>query len=548
MVGSLKLGLIFTLTDRVSAPIRGIGRLVGGLHRPFQVVGLAVGGLVRDLRNVAMAGAAVGAALGAGLFRMVRSTADAGDEAVKTAQKVGVGVEAWQRFAYAARLADVESGQLADGLKFLNQSAVAAATGAGLDSRAFRALGVSVRDSRGQLKSTSDLFLEVAEAMSKMPDGAVKGQAAMAIFGRAGTEMIPLLNAGRDEIRRLGEDADRLGIVIPEEQAKAAERFNDSLTTLFESFRGLKIGISAGLLPQMTALVERTTAYIAANKPAIIARVKVLFGQISAALPGIIKGLQDFAKFLGQIAAVMTPLIAMIGGFTGVLDVLAVVMVTRVAIAIWSAVSAVMGLNVAMLANPIGLVIAAVAALILVVVLMVKNWGQFSAFFGRMWARTKAATASAIGFLSRLFLNFSPVGLIIKHWASIVGFFSGLWDGIKSAFKVGVEAVWNVLPPWFRQVLRGATFVVRAVSGIGGQPSEPEPASDRTRPASDAARPATRPQLAVGQWALRQQQNTFSGQFDFRHFYDGRPPVVTERGLSPGLSVANTGAVTTRGG
>jgi len=535
MAADLKLGLVFTLVDRISGPMRRISRTVEGLRRPFRVVGLAVGNLLKDLRNVALAGAAVGAAVGAGLFRVIRGVADAGDEAAKTSQKIGVGIVAWQRFAYAARLADVDSGQLADGLKFLNRNTVEAASGTGPAAEAFRALGVSVREGNGELKPTATLFIEVAEAMARMEDGSIKTDLAMKVFGRSGTELIPMLNAGREEIKRLGDEAERLGIVLSEKDAKAAEEFNDSLSTLLVAVTGLGTGVTVGLLPQLTNLAKRMTAFIDANRPEIIARMKVLFGQISDALPGIIKGLQEFANFLGQIAAVMVPLIALLGGFNGVLDVLAVVMVTRVAVGIWSAVSAVYGLNVAMLANPVGIMIAAVAALILVVILLVKNWGQFSAFFGRMWARTKTIAATAIGFLSRLFLNFSPVGLIIKHWASITGFFGGLWDDIKAAFKTGIEAVWNILPPWFRQVLRGASFVVRAVSGIGGQPA----------PASGSA-PTPSPQLAVGMTAWRPAE--FSGRFDFRHSYDGRPPVVTERGLSPGLTVANTGAVTMRGG
>ncbi len=440
------------------------------------------------------------------------------------------------RISYAAKQGGVEAEALADALNFLNLSSAGAARGSKQDAQAFRDLGISILDASGQIKPADQLLGEIADKFAKLPNGARQAQIAAALFGRAGRDLIPMLEEGAAGIEKWGDVAERLGKVMSQEDAEAADKFNDSLNDLHASIFGLSNGIAGGLLPQLTALIQRLTAMISANKPAILTRMRALFVQIGEALPGIISGLSDFAKFLGQIAAALSPLIALLGGFNGVMDVLAVVMVTRVAVAIWSAVSAVYGLNGAMLANPIGLVIAAIAALVLVVVLMVKNWGQFAAFFDRMWPRIKKVAASAIGFMARLFLNFTPYGLIIKHWASIGSFFTGLWDDIKAAFKVGIDAVWSILPPWFRQVLRGAIFVVRAVTGIGAPPTS-----------SDGAGPASRPQHAFGQRATPMPA-AFSGQFDFRHFYDGRPPEVTERGLSPGLRVSNIGAVVTRGG
>jgi uncharacterized membrane protein len=535
-MADLKLNLVIRLLDQATAPVRRLGRTVAGLRQPFQIAQRAAGSLLRDIRNLALAGAAVGVAVGAGLYRMIRSTADLGDAAVKTAQKVGVGVEAWQRYAYAAKLSDVEAAQLSDGLGYLNRNTVEAADGTGPAAEAFKRLGINVRDAKGELKPTGDLFEEVADRIKAMDDGAVKTQVSMALFGRSGRELIPLLNGGGAAIRKLGDDAEALGIVMTEDQAKAAEVFNDSISTLQEAIKGLGIGITVGLIPQLTSLIERTTAWIQANKPAVIARMKEIFDQIAGALPAVIKGLGEFASFLGDVGRIGLTVIETVGGVTNALDLLAVLMIGRVVMAVWGATAAVMGLNAAMWANPIGMVILAIGALAVAVYLIIRHWGKIVSWWSGVWDGVVKIVDGALGFLGYLFLNFTPQGLIIQHWATIVGWFQSMWARVKEVFKRGIDAVWNILPPWFRQVLRGARFVIRAVSNVGNAPGDD---------GGDGRRPPRGPAPAVGQSAPRPE---FSGRVDVHTYdYGFRPSRVTASSDTPGVTFAPVGPVRGRG-
>ena len=83
----------------------------------------------------------------------------------------------------------------------------------GEQSAAFKALGISVQDANKNLKSSDQVLLEVANAFSKFEDGTTKTALAIAIFGRAGADLIPLLNQGADGIRKMQEQAQRLGLV-----------------------------------------------------------------------------------------------------------------------------------------------------------------------------------------------------------------------------------------------------------------------------------------------------------------------------------------------
>lgn len=104
--------------------------------------------------------------------------------------------------------------------------------------------------------------------------------------------------------------------------------------------------------------------------------------------------------------------------------------------------------NVAMTANPIGLIVAGIAALIAVVVLLVKNWDKVTAFFKRLWEGIKKIFKRVIDWLKEwgvLFLG--PIGFIIKYWKEIVAFFRGLWKNVKAVFAHVVNWLkeWGVL-------------------------------------------------------------------------------------------------------
>ena len=196
------------------------------------------------------------------LVAVAKSTANYGDELFKTSQKVGIGVEALAGLQYAAKLADLDNQQLAQGLKFLSTNMVEASQRAGDGEALFRALGVSAVDATGRLRPTEQVLLDVAEAFAAHADGAAKTETAVKLFGKAGMEMVPFLNAGKTGIIELMNEARRLGLVMSEENAQAAEKFNDELTRLQEALNGLKLSVGTALIPAMTSGTEALVGMI----------------------------------------------------------------------------------------------------------------------------------------------------------------------------------------------------------------------------------------------------------------------------------------------
>jgi hypothetical protein len=195
-------------------------------------------------------------AVSAALLAIAKSTANYGEELLKTSQKVGINVQALAGLQHAANLADLSDQQLAQGLKFLSVNMVEASRQTGDGELLFRRLGLSATDATGKLRPTEAVLLDVAEAFAKSNDGAGKSEAAVKLFGKAGIDLIPFLNQGKAGITALMAEAERLGLVFSQQDAEAANRFNDALKILAAQARGMTFAVGKELIPVLTELIE----------------------------------------------------------------------------------------------------------------------------------------------------------------------------------------------------------------------------------------------------------------------------------------------------
>lgn len=201
--------------------------------------------------------AASAAAAGSALILLTRNAINAADDINKMSQKVGMSVENLSRLQYAAELSDVGIEGLATGLKKLSVNMLEAASGSKEANQGFAALGIAVTNSSGQLKSSDQVLKEVADRFARIEDGAGKTALAVKIFGRSGADLIPLLNQGAAGMKAMADEADRLGITISRDTAKAAEEFNDNLKRVEASSRAVGLTIANALLPTLNKLLEQ---------------------------------------------------------------------------------------------------------------------------------------------------------------------------------------------------------------------------------------------------------------------------------------------------
>jgi hypothetical protein len=208
------------------------------------------------------------------------------DKLNKESQKLGIPVEQLSALAYAADLSDVSFGSLSKGVGKLSKAMVeAAAKPTSEAANAFKALGVSVTDSGGKLKSSQEVMGSVADKFEGLKDGAGKTAVAMALFGKAGADLIPLLNGGRDGLQEMNDEAKQFGAIVSTQSAKQAEVFNDNLTKLGYAVKGIIVQTASQLLP---TLVNVSTAFVEWAKTSTA--LETALNVVSNAMKGLVTG------------------------------------------------------------------------------------------------------------------------------------------------------------------------------------------------------------------------------------------------------------------
>lgn len=206
------------------------------------------------------------AAAGGAVVALAKSSADTADQAGKEAQKVGLAAGAYQRLAFGAKESDVEVDALRKGLIEVNK---AIASTDPKKAAIFGALGVDLKKT-----DASGALLKVADIFAAVPDGAEKTALAIELFGRSGAALIPFLNQGSEQIKALGDEAQRLGVIFTDAQIAQSDKFGDTLDRFLLALTGLKNAIGQELIPELTKLAELATNFLVENRELILAWVR----------------------------------------------------------------------------------------------------------------------------------------------------------------------------------------------------------------------------------------------------------------------------------
>lgn len=137
--------------------------------------------------------------------------------------------------------------------------------------------------------------------------------------------------------------------------------------------------------------------------------------------------------------------------------------------------TAMLGLNAVLLANPVGLVVAALAGLVAAFIYLWNNVEGFRNFWKSAWNTIKSLANSAWKAIRKYFSD--AWSAIKKTWSAVPGFFRSVWNGIKSVFNSvkswfvdkfksawnGVKSAWNSAKSFFSGIWSGIKGVFGSV-------------------------------------------------------------------------------------
>jgi hypothetical protein len=264
-----------------------------GLKRIEQSTAGVAGRLESAFGGLRSALAAIGGVVAVGqITNMVRSFVDAADALDDLSQKTGVAVESLSELQYTANIEGVNVQSLGDAFTKLSVNLQAGARGSKELQAAFAQVGIAAKE-LGTIGG-DQAFRRIAAAFEGAADGPEKAALAVKLFGRAGADLIPLLNYGADGLKRSGDEARRFGLVIGADTAKAAAEFNDNLTKLRASAQGFGFSLGNEVLPSLSRFVAE------------LLEGQRIFGSFASALANLGNpfNINPFKDLAGNIAAV----------------------------------------------------------------------------------------------------------------------------------------------------------------------------------------------------------------------------------------------------
>ena len=271
--------------------------------------------LASGAKTVVAAGAAIGAAAtaaGAAIYGIAKDAAGTTDEIDKMSQKIGISREEYQELAFVCSQSGTDVNKLQGGMKTLTNSIDSAVNGGKTATAMFDKLGISVKNADGSVRSQEEVLNDAVRALQGMEDGAEKAALATDLFGKAGTELMPLLNSEAGSFDEMRQQAHDLGLVLSDEAVDAGVHLTDTIDQCERSFKSIVTQIGVAVMP----LVQSAAEWVLENMPliqSVLGAVFEFFGNVISSVVEYITTLKSaaadwLADHQGTIDAVLSGL------------------------------------------------------------------------------------------------------------------------------------------------------------------------------------------------------------------------------------------------
>ena len=386
-MGKKKIEIVVSAVDKATRNVRKINDSLGRLRAPIAKLRLSFRSLARaanfgkigdrfrrlgrTMRRVGIAATGAAVALGVAIKRF----AARGDLLAKTARKLGLGVETLQELRFAADRSGVGIEKFDKALAGMSKRIGEAKAGTGQLITFLKKGNPVLLEQLKAVTSNEEAFNLMVDAITSLEDPTAKAALASAAFGRTGVDLINVLALGRDGVEDLRKEFRDLGGSITQEGAESSEEFTDALTNLKAVVSGIGATFVTQLLPRLSDLTDRTTAWLTANR-ALVDRGLKRVGDV------ILSIVEFIPVFIGTVKSIVDAF----GGLRTIAIVLAGVIAFQLAAAISAAIPVILAFGAALLANPIGLAIVAIAALAAGASFLIAKWEPAAIFFENLWS------------------------------------------------------------------------------------------------------------------------------------------------------------------
>jgi len=274
------------------------------------------------------------AAVGAAFATLTKRAISFGDSIAKTADKIGINVEALQQLRYAAKVVGVEQGTLDMGLQRFSRRIGEAANGTGELYKDIERLGIELRNADGTMRPLTEIMFDFADAVAAADSKQEQLRLTFKAVDSEAAGLVNLFRQGGDGMRYWMDRAVELGLVLDENLVRKAEvveqawdEFWSRQTTKLKRFALNVVQFLGGSVQEFmtleevqAALAEKRLTLEKAQRQAEQSRnanARASARRRVSELTEEIKGLEEKEAIMRRIAAIEAGNINASGGATG---------------------------------------------------------------------------------------------------------------------------------------------------------------------------------------------------------------------------------------
>lgn len=366
-----------------------------------------------------------------GIYELTERFAHFAEELHVAAQSAGITVEAFQKLSFAAQQSSISSEEMGMGMARLARHLYDARNGSQEAAQAFAQAGFN-QQQIASFKTGQDALLALADKMRAIQDPIKKQALAMTLLGRGSVHMVGFLSQGSAAIKGMGDQAEKLGIILNEQQVEALVKVEHALQRLWGVAKAFGATMASYFAPSIEYAIDSFLKFYEANRKLIDLNVRqwvwditYALGFIWAAVKYVTQGFLDFAAAhpllvrrgaeviaglvlmagaifaintaLGLVKTVLEPALSIFGGFgkiawwlgKTVLPYLIPVLTT-----VWELFS---GLALTLVASPIGALAAIVVLLHDAYVLLFGSGKWEDTWLGKAFMAIKGFGGKIVG-------------------------------------------------------------------------------------------------------------------------------------------------------
>ena len=307
---------------------------------------------------------------------------------------------------------------------------------------------IATTNADGSMRDLSAILADCRTAFGGLSESE-KAAAAEALVGKnAMSGFLALMNAAPADIEKVSSAIANCDGKSAEMAATMQDNLAGQLTILKSQLEELAISFGEILMPAIRQIVTWVQGFV--DK-----------------LNGMDEGTKNTIVTIGLLAAAIGPVLIVIGKVVSAVGSIMTFIPTLIGgiSSIGGGLSALWGI---LAANPVTLVIAAIAALIAIFVALWNNCEGFREFWINLWNVIKDAAIAVWNGLKDFFSNIwnAITGAAQSIWNGLKDFFSGLWEGIKNIFQTVLDVIKTLIVARFEFYKLIITTVLNVIQTV----------------------------------------------------------------------------------